>query len=227
VLHDLQRTPGPANSHCWSYSPNDHSRVLNATAKGSRLLAQVYSVNGDEELRRQAERSLAYVAAFQRDDGSWPYAIDDPRSWADNFHTGYVLDAFAEYQLRTGDAQFAAIAERGWRYYRTHFFDDDTIPRYYDTSLYPIDATACAQALITLCRYGDVATALLLAKWAIAHMQRPDGSFVYRIHRRYVNRVRYMRWSTAWMFCALATVYRAASDAANPGEARREIPLAG
>jgi hypothetical protein len=209
ILEDLQRTAGADASFCWSYSPSDRSRVLNATAKGSRLLAQIYAVTGREELREAAERSLRYVAQHQRDDGSWPYAVDDPRTWSDNFHTGYVLDALAEYGARTGDSQFAEVAERGWRYYRAHFFDDDTIPRYYDNALYPIDATACAQALLTLLRYGDLETALRVAAWTIEHMQKPDGSFAYRIHRRFTNRVQYMRWSTAWMFCGLAAVQRA------------------
>jgi hypothetical protein len=211
VLEDLQRSPGESGSFCWSYSPLDRSRVLNATAKGSRLLAQVYAQNRRDELREAAERSLRYVVAHQRADGSWPYAVDDPRSWADNFHTGYVLDALAEYADRTGDSQFATAAERGWRYYRDRFFDDGRVPRYYDTSLHPIDATACAQSLLTLTRYGDLETAVRVAEWAVEHMQRADGSFVYQIHRRHVNRVRYMRWSTAWMLCGLAAVVRATS----------------
>jgi hypothetical protein len=221
VLNDLARTKGPEGSFCWSYSPLDQMRVLNATAKGSRLLAQVYQHNGREELRDAAERSLRYVVAHQRDDGSWPYAVADPRTWVDNFHSGYVLDALAEYSDRTGDTQFAEAADRGWRYYREHFFEEGRVPKYYDTSLYPIDATACAQSLLTLTRYGDVETALRVADWTVRHMQRPDGSFVYQIRRRYVNRVPYMRWSTAWMLCGLAAVVRA--DSAEVGETTRGV----
>jgi hypothetical protein len=212
VLNDLNRTTEPDGSFCWSYSPRDRMRVLNATAKGSRLLAQVFESSGRDEFRDAAERSLRYVVNHQRDNGSWPYAVDDPRTWVDNYHTGYILDALAEYAERTGDTQFTIAAERGWRYYRERFFDDGRIPRYFDTSRYPVDATACGQSLLTLTRYGDVGTAIRVAEWVVRHMQRSDGSFVYRIHRRYVNRVPYMRWSTAWMLCGLAAVVRA-SDA--------------
>jgi hypothetical protein len=211
VVNDLNRTIEPDGSFCWSYSPLDQMRVLNATAKGSRLLAQVYERTGREELREPAERSLRYVHSHQRPSGSWPYAVADPRTYVDNFHTGYVLDALAEYANRTGDTQFTEAADRGWRYYRERFFDEERIPKYLDTSRYPIDATACAQSLLTLTRYDDLDTAARVAEWVVRHMQRSDGSFVYRIHRRYVNRVPYMRWSTAWMLCGLAAVVRAFS----------------
>ena len=111
VTRDLHRTPGADGSFCWSYSPVDRGRVLNATAKGSRLLAQVGAEAGRPELFDDARRSLRFVVEHQRADGSWPYAIDDPRSWADNFHTAYVLDALAEYAQRTGDDAFAEATD--------------------------------------------------------------------------------------------------------------------
>ncbi len=219
VLEDLHRTVVDDGSFCWSYSPLDRGRVLNATAKGSRLLAQVFSVTGAEELRDAAERSLRYVVAHQREDGSWPYAVDDPRTWVDNFHTAYVLDALREYARRTGDHQFEEARERGWRYYRSRFFVDDRIPRYYDSSTLPIDATACAQSMLTLCDEGDVDTAVRVAEFTIGKLQRRDGSFAYRAYRFHTTRIPYMRWATAWMLCALAAVLAAASDGVPPGQA--------
>ncbi len=163
IRRDLNRTPGSNGSFCWSYSPFDSSCVLNATAKGSRLLAQVGHARGIDEYFAEARRSLEYVVRHQRADGSWPYAIGDPRSWADNFHTAYVLDALVEYRDRSGDETFSAHLEEGWNYYRTHFFEDGWLPRYYDSSLYPIDATAVGQSMLTLCRFGDVHTAARIA----------------------------------------------------------------
>ena len=80
------------------------------------------------------------------------------------------------------------------------------MPRYYDRSRYPIDATAAAQSLLTLCRFGDLATARRVADWSVEQLQRPDGAFAFQIQRRYTNRIPYMRWSTAWMYCGLARV---------------------
>jgi hypothetical protein len=210
VQRDLFRTPGPDGSFCWSYSPDDRGRVLNATAKGARLLAQVGALAGRPELFVEARQTLDYVAHWQRDDGSWPYAVDDPRTWADNFHTAYVLDAMTEYRARTGDAGFDDAVDRGWRYYRSRFFDDGWRPRYYDTSALPVDCTAVAQSIITLCRFGDVSTALRIGAWSVEELQRDDGGFVYRVNRRHTNRIQYIRWSTAWMLAGLATALAAA-----------------
>jgi hypothetical protein len=206
VRTDLNRIPGPDGSFCWSYSPLDRQPVVNATAKGARLCAQVATLAGRSDLLADARDSLRFVAAHQRPDGAWPYAVDDPRSWSDNFHTGYVLDCLQEYEHRTADTTFRAATDAGWTYYRDHFFDDGSIPRYYDRRRYPVDATAAAQSLLTLCRFGDLATARRVADWSIRRLQRPDGAFAFQIHRHYTNRIPYMRWSTSWLYCGLARV---------------------
>src|SRR5205814_6320414 len=128
VVNDLPRTASEDGTFCWGYFPADTQRVLNATMKGARLCAQVFSVTGDDALREQAEQTAAYVARKQRADGSWPYAVGDTRQWADNFHTAYVLDAFDSYSRCADDNRFRDVMERGWRYYRDNFFDDDRIP---------------------------------------------------------------------------------------------------
>jgi rhamnogalacturonyl hydrolase YesR len=206
VCRDLERTVESDGSFCWGYYPSDRQQVVNATMKGARLCAQVYSVSGDADLRALAERTATWSAKHQRADGAWPYAVEDRRGWVDNFHTGYVLDCFAEYARRTGDGRFASTIRRGWDYYRQNFFIQGRIPRYYDTKTYPIDVTACAQSLLTLSEYGDVELRDDVAEWVVRTMQRPDGSWIYRIYRRHVDRTPYMRWGSAWMFAALARV---------------------
>jgi hypothetical protein len=157
-------------------------------------------------------QSAAYVARHQREDGSWPYAVGDARQWADNFHTAYVLDAFDSYGDCTSDTRFRDVTERGWRYYRDNFFVDDRIPKYYPDQLYPIDATACAQSLLTLCRFGDVETASRVAAWTVQQMQCPDGHFAYQVRRRRVVRIPYMRWSSAYMYAGLSRFAYALTD---------------
>jgi hypothetical protein len=96
-----------------------------------------------------------------------------------------------------------------WKYHREHFFEDGVVPRYFDNRLHPVDATACAQSLLTLSRFGDLATAERVAHWVIRHMQRRDGAFVYQRRARYVVRTPFMRWSVAWLFCAFSAVLHA------------------
>jgi hypothetical protein len=204
VLEDLPRMVEGDGSFCWAYHPSDNQRVLNATMKGARLCAQVYSITGDGSYLEPAVQTATYVKANQRDDGSWPYAVSDRRSWADNFHTGYVLDAFDSFERCTGDKRFQAVRQKGWDYYRKNFFVNGKIPKYYAEKLYPVDATACAQSLLTLCRFGDIDAAAAVADWVIENMQCPDGHFAYQLRRRGVVRIPYMRWSSAYMYAGLS-----------------------
>jgi hypothetical protein len=213
VLNDLPRTVEDG-TFCWGYYASDTQRVLNATMKGARLCAQVYSVTGDNGFLEPAAQTAEYVVRHQRDDGSWPYAVGDARQWADNFHTAYVLDAFDSYERCTGDDRFQSAKERGWRYYREQFFLDDMIPRYYPEKTYPIDATACAQSLLTLCRFGDVETASQVADWTIGNMQCADGHFAYQVRRRRVVKIPYMRWSSAYLYAGLSGLTYALTDTA-------------
>jgi hypothetical protein len=214
VLNDLPRLDAEDGTFCWGYFPGDTQRVLNATMKGARLCAQVHSATGDGSLLEPAAQTAAYVARHQRDDGSWPYAVGDTRRRADNFHTAYVLDAYESYEQCAGDARFRAAKERGWRYYRDNFFADDRIPRYYPDELYPVDATACAQSILTLCRFGDLDTAARVAGWVVQEMQCDDGHFAYQVRRRRVVRIPYMRWSSAYMYAGLSRLQYALADGA-------------
>jgi len=205
VTRDLNRTPA-GDTFCWSYSPTDTQVVLNATMKGARLIAQAVHLGADASLLDDAAATIRYVVSRQAENGSWPYAIGDTRSWADNFHTCYNLDCIDEYRSLTGDDSFGGDLARGLDYYCTHFFTEEGVPRYYDQETYPIDATCCGQSLLTLVRFGKLEQAGATAEWIRRRMARGDGSWKYQIHPRYENRLPYMRWSTSWIFAGLAAV---------------------
>jgi hypothetical protein len=207
VLEDLNRVEGPEGTFCWSYSPNDRQVVLNATLKGSRLLAQANARGASADVLEPAAQSARFVMSHQQDSGAWPYSIGDDRTWADSFHTGYILECLLEYQRISGNGAVAGTLEKGWRYYREQFFAGDMTPKYYDDRRGPVDATACAQAAITLCAFEDVEGATRAAERALSLLGRPDGSFAYQRRKRYAVRIPYLRWSTAWMYCAMARVF--------------------
>lgn len=205
VREDLNRT-WDGDMFCWSYSPTDNNVVLNATMLGARLLAQAVHLGADPSNLEDAVATIRYVADRQGPEGSWPYSLGDARSWADNFHTCYILDCFHEYESLTGDASFRKTMDKGLEYYCSHFFTDEGIPRYYDRETYPIDGTCCGQSLLTLVRFGKLEQAGKTAEWILKHMARPDGAFKFQIHRRFENRLPYMRWSTCWNFAGMANL---------------------
>ncbi len=204
VVRNLRRTTESDGSFCWSYSPYDNQKVLNATAKGARLMAQAFCVGGDEKLLDDARKSLTYVARHQNPNGSWPYAVGDARTWSDNHHTGYILDCFFEYEQITGEKEFSPVLEKGLDFYMNNFFENGFIPKYYNNATLPLDSSAAAQAIITLCKFGEIETANKAAEYAVSKLMRKDGAFYYQVHKTYTNRNIYMRWSVAWMYAALS-----------------------
>lgn len=203
ILKDLNRIVD-GDTFCWSYSPTDQQAVLNATMKGARLVAQAVSLGGDPNWMDDARDTIKFVASRQTESGRWPYSIGDKRSWADHFHTCYNLDCLHEYQDLSGDTSFDQALEKGLAYYLANFFTSEGIPKYYDQSTYPIDATSCGQALLTLTRFGQTELATKTARWVLANMSLPNGGFKFQVHPLYENRMLYMRWSVAWIFAGLA-----------------------
>jgi hypothetical protein len=216
VLDDLPRLPTGDGTFCWGYYPNDTQQVLNATVKGARLCTQVYSVTGDVQALEAAARTVSFVVRQQRPDGSWPYAASDRRSWADNFHTAYVLDALDTYARLGPNGHVRTSIDKGWRFYRSAFFLEDRIPTYYPDTPFPIDATACAQSLLTLCRFEDLETACRVAEWTIGNMQCGDGHFAYQRRRLRLVKIPYMRWASAYMYLGLSRLAHALTGNPTP-----------
>src|SRR5262249_30786048 len=70
VLRDVPRSEEDDDAFCWAYYPGDDQRVLNASLKGARLCAQVWSVTRDAKLKDAAQRAAMYAVRHQRGDGS-------------------------------------------------------------------------------------------------------------------------------------------------------------
>lgn len=203
VRYDLNRS-FEGEAFCFSYSPRDNQRVFNASMKGVRLLAQAYALSKNEQLLLETRGAVQFIIKHQRKNGSWAYAHGDARTWSDGYHTAYVLDCLQSYQELTNDGTITSCLDSGFRYYKTHFFEDGFIPKYYDTALYPLDATCIAQAILTFSRFDEMALAERICLWMRENFLDPRGFVYYQKHRLYTHRTSYMRWSNAWMFCALA-----------------------
>jgi hypothetical protein len=212
VLKDLHRTQ--TTNHlpysisilpfCFSYSPFDEQIVYNASMKGSRLLAQVYSVTKDSPILENADKSVEFVMNKQNEDGSWFYSANENGKWIDNYHTGYVLDCLDEYIKLSGDNRFNNNLKNGIEYYINNLFEDKRIPKFYYNKTYPIDCTAAGQAILTLTRFGYVDIANNVADYMIETMQDKNGYFYFRNYGKRTDKTSFMRWSNAWMFAALS-----------------------
>lgn len=208
VTKDLYRSPYK-DGFLFSYSPlTGNDTVFNASLLGARLLSYVYHYTGKEEYRDLARQTVQACCQGQESDGSWVYGMLPVQGWKDSFHTGYNLDALIAYQEQTGDTSFAENIERGFDYYIANFFEEDGRPKYYHDRTYPIDIHCPGQLLVTLARLGKYDMSETLAdnvmNWTIRNMQDKKGYFYYQMKPGVSSKISYMRWSNAFMFCAMS-----------------------
>lgn len=186
------------------------SRVHNANLLAAALLCRVFANSHDQRLLDCAMHVARYSANKQRPDGSWRYGEAASQQWIDNFHTGYNLCALQEIARYTPTTEFDGVLQRGYEFYRHHFFREDGSVRYFHDRDYPIDIHCVAQSIITLVKFRHKRENLPLAysvlQWALTHLWDDRGFFYYRKLRAGSNKISYMRWSQAWMLLAIATL---------------------
>ncbi|MCA1615509.1 MAG: hypothetical protein LC800_15700, partial [Acidobacteria bacterium] len=196
---------------CFSYTPRDRARVFNASLLAAEALAATGARAGDEGLRREAARAARYVARRQRADGSWAYGADSYQSWADNFHTAFVLTSLARVAAACGDSsgEFAPALRRGFDFWRGNFFAADGFPKFTPGRAHPADAHSSGAALVALAELKDLSPAApplaaRVARWTLDNLRDPRGFFYYQRRRTHTVRTPYMRWSQGWMMYGLA-----------------------
>lgn len=208
VMKDLHRHDCK-RGFLFSYSPlKGNDTVYNASLLGSRLLSYCYKYSGMEEYKEVARQSVMACCDGQEADGSWVYGLLPVQNWKDSFHTGYNLDGLIAYEELTGDLNFHKHIEKGFKYYIEHFFEPDGCPKYYHNKKYPIDIHCPGQLFVTLSRlhrfdeYRPFADKVM--NWTICNMQDKKGYFYYQLKPGISSKISYMRWSNAFMFCAMS-----------------------
>lgn len=223
ILYGLNRPVEVNDEVCFSYTPIDQSIVYNASLLAGETLASVGSIIEDADYIDLAKRSARFVLRRQRADGAWIYGANSQQVWVDNFHTAYILmslfrisGCIPELREETHDA-----IESGVCYWLDNFFLDDGTPKYYDTSVYPVDIHSAAAAIIALCELRAVDDRMLpmaakVAGWTVANMHDDGGFFYYQKRAKSTITTPFMRWGQAWMAYALARLIEC--EAPEPGK---------
>jgi len=216
ILNDLNRTEDAADEVCFSYSPLDTTRVFNASLLAGEVLAVVGRLAKESSLCEWAKRTARYVVRRQRADGSWSYGGDDYQSWADNFHTAFILTSLSRIirSCESAPDEFESALRRGYEYWHEQFFLANGWPKYFPGGAYPADVHAAGAALVALAELrGQIPGTLLLADkiahWTTENLYNRSGYFYYQRRRFYTIRIPYMRWSEAWMAYGLARLIEA------------------
>ena len=211
ILDELYWTDGDSISSFSYPLPSFRVQVHNANFLAAALLCRVYMQTGDEKYLVPALKAARCSAALQQSDGSWYYAEAPSHRWIDNFHTGYNLCALQSISRYAETTEFDSCIQRGFEFYRSHFFHEGGAVRYFHDQTYPVDIHCVAQSIITLLTFqhlgaGNFEMAKKVFQWSLKHMWDDRGFFYYRVLSLCTIRTSYMRWSQAWMLLALSSL---------------------
>ena len=214
ITDQLKRPVETEQEVCFSYTPLDDTRVLNASLLAGECLASVGAITGHRGYLGLAAKAARFVIRRQRSDGAFLYGESNKQAWVDNFHTAYILLSLKRIAANVTEirAEAEAVCARGKRYWKDNFFLDDGTPKYYDREVYPVDIHSAAAAIAALSELGEINVAATVLQWAIVHMLDESGYFYYQIRRGdHVVKTPHMRWGQAWMAYAIAMFLEAES----------------
>jgi rhamnogalacturonyl hydrolase YesR len=222
LLTELFWTDGKTVSSFGYPTASARSRVHNANLIAAAFLLRLHRHTCEERARHIAMEVASYSISCQRPDGSWPYGELANQQWIDNFHTGYNLCALRRMAESGEPTEFDENVDRGYQFYREHFFREDGAPRYFHNRTYPIDVHSAAQSIITLLEFTDrdpfaAGLARKVLIWVIDNLWDPSGYFYYRKLKLGTIKTSYMRWGQAWMLFALALFIEGEKSATNSG----------
>ncbi|MBN1434866.1 hypothetical protein JW921_08910 [Candidatus Fermentibacterales bacterium] len=195
---------------CFSYSPRDDTCIYNASLYAAKLLALGWKSGGPALWRDDALEAVRFVISTQREDGSWVYGKGNDWDWVDGLHTGFVLETLEDLARILGTDDFDHAITNGLAYYSEKLFESDGTALSKPGERYPMDPHTYAQGAITFlrldrhCPDSRPFAASILRK-AIGELWDPDeGVFRTRSSPKSTQSTRFIRWSQAWMFRALA-----------------------
>lgn len=189
----------------FAYIPGETAFVHNASLWAAAWVATVANETDNDHYKQLALKVARQSAQEQRSDGSWVYGARHHHQFVDGFHTGYNLEALDIVRCCLSTEEFDDVIGKGLDYYRTHFFEQDGLAKYYNDNPYPLDPHSVAQSIITFSKLSksksDAELIGKIIKWSVEHLYLPrKKQFVYQVNKKGTNKINYMRWTQAWMY---------------------------
>jgi hypothetical protein len=194
-----------------AYVAGSDAMVHNANLWGAYILATGAKLAEREDWLAHAIDAVNYSVEAQNLDGSWPYGEATHHQFKDSFHTGYVLEVLHRIAGLVPSIDIESQINIGFNFYMASFFETSGVAKYYDTSQFPIDANAAAQAIIVMDTLGNVSNrkslSLNILSATVANLwQESKGYFAYQRLPWGLNRIEYPRWTQIWLLLALTIV---------------------
>lgn len=216
ALRDLKNTIRPSGAIASSYSRLDESLVINASAYRAFVLMKSSVLFSTGDAGDMAMSLVRFVLESQRDDGSWPYALEEKGDdFVDHFHTCFVLKNLVKIHEVVPDGTIWKAIEKGHAYYERALFDRKGLPRPFSEggnrllkyNLYDFAEAINLGHLLRDRLPGAFEMAIHIAGETAARFQLTDGHFVTSVGRTgFADKVPYIRWPQAQMFHAFTCI---------------------
>lgn len=217
VSEDLHDTPTGTDAAASSYTPNDHGRVVNASAYRAFVLFDAARRFKSEAIYTQAWKNLRFILQSQRADGSWLYAVDNPaEAFIDHFHTCFVLKNLHKMNCHLHSPEVKQAVERGFAWYRQALFDAQDNPKTYALAprlqIVRLEMYNVAEAItLGVLLRNDIPEAFDLANTLAMRLVRvhqlPAGHWVTRVYLGGVRHTApFLRWPQSQLFLALTNL---------------------
>ncbi len=230
VQNDLHDTPTSEDATAGSYSPNDRSQVLNASAYRALVLFEAARRFNEPRYAQTAQRNLHFILQNQRADGAWLYALDHPSErFIDHFHTCFVLKNLVKLNRQLNNDAVRKAVVKGYEYYRRELFDPEGLPKSFvlepRTQLVRLEMYNFAEAITLGALLRDSIPAAFehaqrLAAVLVSRFQCGAGYFVTRVYRGgWRHTFPFIRWPQSQLLYALTNLLLASPG----GELRKEL----
>lgn len=203
------------------YSSDKNPRlIINTCALFSELLLKYISVSGnkdvvicDYKLYDLAQDLINTIVDLQYPDGSWEYGYSkEGKAFTQkDFHQGFIVDSLknsSEYVVDTTMKQRILHSYNlGFWFLENSQIDDNGAFLWRYPQKYPIDIHNQAQGIITLSNNATQSKKIdKSVEYTIKHFwDVKNHYFYYQKIGFYINKIHYIRWSSAWMLFALTT----------------------
>lgn len=195
----------------WNYWEGLKSPVYNVNALMVGFLSRYQKIFNINKYDKHINKTIEFLKLGQNPDGSWHYSADSKAEFIDGFHTGYILEGLSLAKLN-GIIFEDEFFERGVKYFIENFFTEESLPKYYNNSLYPIDGQNFAQIVQTLYYLNklDLSDKKLVEKVLNKTdevLWNEKGYYNYMKTKYFKYKTAMDRWVNAPMYLALSYLY--------------------
>lgn len=203
------------NNLCFRYIPGENAQVHNASLLAASFLSLIEKYSPTDDVKNKIKKAVNFSISDINKDGSWPYGTMPHHRWVDNFHTAFNIESLIEIRDNLNLPELNEKIEKVIEYYLENLFTKEGLPKYYNTSLYPIDIHVIAEVIIVLDKikksnlvYNKNRIECIKQQILklIEAFQDKKGYFYFQKQNHYWNKIPYIRWAQAWMFYALSTI---------------------